>query len=535
MATQVTQCPMCQTSFRVTEAQLTIANGAVRCGSCLHIFNAPDHWLDAHSQPPQESSPTTNPITEEPTGTVDTDQFNDTFEQTALDTIFDDDFDSLVNELSGNDGSNTDYDANAESFTFNSNMDTQLAPIQPATSQSVTSQPTQANEQTSEYTTNNDDDFADTVAAEYQNTQQTEAPDNDDAKLIHDFSLDEQAEPIHDNRPQPIVDDNGEVFTIEDPDLEGNYDNINDTGAGFSNTFLDLEITEEESTPVFKDLDDIGEDSISEEDEWARKLLEEEDDPLESSSEPSDDLPDAFNDLEEENHHSQTSPESLDNELLDLLDEQDKTLAHDSAHEDEFVLGHVPMTAGQRIGDDNLALLANIEPEPVEITRAGTRNRWAQKAWAVSIIAATLLLGAQYITFNFDRISRDNDYRPLLATICSTVGCQLPSLDDVRLIRSSNLMVRSHPETEGALGVDAIISNRASFKQQFPIVELQFTDLSGNKVAGRQFKPEEYLAGELLGSTLMPIKQPIHISLNIVDPGEQAVNYQLRLHPQKDH
>ncbi|NIQ95794.1 MAG: hypothetical protein GWN87_17495, partial [Desulfuromonadales bacterium] len=57
MTTQVTQCPKCQTSFRVTEAQLKIAGGAVRCGSCLHIFHAPDHWLSATPASAHEETP----------------------------------------------------------------------------------------------------------------------------------------------------------------------------------------------------------------------------------------------------------------------------------------------------------------------------------------------------------------------------------------------------------------------------------------------------------------------------------------------
>ena len=36
----VTQCPHCRTSFRVSQAQLAAAHGVVRCGACLHVFNA---------------------------------------------------------------------------------------------------------------------------------------------------------------------------------------------------------------------------------------------------------------------------------------------------------------------------------------------------------------------------------------------------------------------------------------------------------------------------------------------------------------
>jgi len=40
-----TQCPNCQTRFRVTEEQLGIAKGKVRCGNCMNIFNAIEHQV----------------------------------------------------------------------------------------------------------------------------------------------------------------------------------------------------------------------------------------------------------------------------------------------------------------------------------------------------------------------------------------------------------------------------------------------------------------------------------------------------------
>ena len=39
----VTQCPACNTRFRVTDSQLARAGGRVRCGGCLEIFLAPDN------------------------------------------------------------------------------------------------------------------------------------------------------------------------------------------------------------------------------------------------------------------------------------------------------------------------------------------------------------------------------------------------------------------------------------------------------------------------------------------------------------
>jgi predicted Zn finger-like uncharacterized protein len=46
MSNMVTRCPQCHTSFKVTEEHLKIANGAVRCGSCLLVFQARQHWVN---------------------------------------------------------------------------------------------------------------------------------------------------------------------------------------------------------------------------------------------------------------------------------------------------------------------------------------------------------------------------------------------------------------------------------------------------------------------------------------------------------
>ena len=109
-------------------------------------------------------------------------------------------------------------------------------------------------------------------------------------------------------------------------------------------------------------------------------------------------------------------------------------------------------------------------------------------------------------------------------------GCQRPYKVDITQVKSSNLVVRSHPEFSGALVVDAILYNRAAFSQPFPLLEMRFADINGQLLASRRFKPSEYLAGELAGNAEMPPQTPIHISLDILDPGTQAVNYSLSFH-----
>ena len=44
---QVTRCPHCQTSFKVVDDQLRVADGWVRCGQCKQVFDAFENMLEA--------------------------------------------------------------------------------------------------------------------------------------------------------------------------------------------------------------------------------------------------------------------------------------------------------------------------------------------------------------------------------------------------------------------------------------------------------------------------------------------------------
>ena len=52
--------------------------------------------------------------------------------------------------------------------------------------------------------------------------------------------------------------------------------------------------------------------------------------------------------------------------------------------------------------------------------------------------------------------------------------------------------------------------------------------VGGLLVAGRRFPPGEYLDGEVSAGDLMPVSTPVQLSLEIADPGEDAVNYTLK-------
>lgn len=54
-----THCPKCDTRFRVTDAQLSVAKGKVRCGNCMSVFNAIEHKIEEPAPSAPEKPETT--------------------------------------------------------------------------------------------------------------------------------------------------------------------------------------------------------------------------------------------------------------------------------------------------------------------------------------------------------------------------------------------------------------------------------------------------------------------------------------------
>lgn len=71
----ITACPQCQTRFRVTEEQLQIRNGNVRCGRCAHVFNALESLIEESPPLPEEILPA--PVPAQPPGLAE--QAQETF------------------------------------------------------------------------------------------------------------------------------------------------------------------------------------------------------------------------------------------------------------------------------------------------------------------------------------------------------------------------------------------------------------------------------------------------------------------------
>jgi predicted Zn finger-like uncharacterized protein len=409
----VTQCPHCQTSFRVSHTQLSVARGVVRCGSCLQVFNAARQLLEQRQG--QQATPLTPP------------------------------------------------------------------PAIPAPEQRAISQ------------------------------KQWTAAELD---LDH-LDLDEELARLEQREIQPTKE-----FGQERKPREDSLSARRDSGESeepwsdslFSESAAERALTNDGSPATGNgSIDDLDEPHTSSRTEPSLSLVDLDDDEPEAPQlrlEPVDE--DARQDLRHE-RLSATDDDALEDQPQVIEPPRKKRPRNESARHDE--------------------VLQDLVDDPLQLDWQKRRSPWGRRLfWGLMVLLAGGALAGQYIAYHFDELARQDQYRPWFQQLCPQIGCNVPSKVDIAKIKSSNLVVRSHPDFSGALVVDAIIYNRAPFSQPFPLLELRFADLNGHLIASRRFKPGEYLNGDLAGLAEMPPQTPIHIALDILDPGSKAVNYSLSFH-----
>lgn len=441
----VTQCPHCQTSFRVTHHQLSVARGVVRCGHCLQVFNAARQLLEQSRPGAADTAVAPAPAPAAPA-------------------------EPTVEPAGAPEPASSERNTSAEDWVLTAqaldalDLDKELERLERR------SQPAPARQ------ANQDDG----LQARRDELQPDEHGDD-----MFGTATDEPFETPKAAEPAPVL--------LREPNLE--LDLGPAPGERTEPTLggnLDLDIDDE--PPVRRAAE------IADHPEFDEPLRASDDDVPEQGLSARDDEPLALH----LSARDDDPAEPLPGERLE------------------------PGFAGKAERPARKEPLVDVVDDPLQLGWEKPAPNWGKRLlWGFLTLLAAGLLAFQYVWFHFDEMARQDQYRPLFQQICPLVGCEVPTRVDIGRIKSSNLVVRSHPDFKGALIVDAIIYNRAPFAQPFPLLELRFADLNGQLIASRRFKPSEYLSGELAGRGEMPSQTPIHIALDILDPGPKAVNYSL--------
>lgn len=448
----VTQCPHCQTSFRVSHAQLSVARGVVRCGACLQVFNAAKQLLEQRSGKPTEETPISPPIPPPAppvplSAAPPAEQPVEPHKERKASTL---DFGSL------------DLD--------NLDLDEELAKLEQREIQLPEEFGREGHSRNGESALSARRDSTETDSEQWVDSLL-----NDDIHELADAEPKPEAAPEAKKQPEPTP-----RQSRTEPSLS------------FNTTALD----DESDAP-------------------APRLSESAGNPAHKNSVHKDPAP---KNASYQEHTERLS--AIDDDEHEHLEEPQKRL--------EPRLKRSRSEPGLHDQAPREKPMLDLTDDALELDWQKPKPRWGRRfGWGLLILLAIAALAGQYVWYHFDELARQDQYRPWFQLFCPEIGCKVPSKVDISLLKSSNLVVRSHPDFKGALVVDAIIYNRARFSQPFPLLELRFADPNGQLIASRRFKPSEYLSGEMAGKVEMPPQTPIHIALDILDPGTKAVNYSL--------
>lgn len=421
----VTQCPNCDTRFRVTESQLQVAGGRVRCGACLSVFDGASRLIIDGESIAAAGEEDLDALLEE---------LEDPVEEGVGEQVDDDDVEELVEDGAG--------DTAADSIELDL------------------------------------DELVDDTVHEALHDDLA-GPDSLDDRAY------EEAADSNEREPQSELDELDLLEAELLADLKGEKPAREYEAVDLDSSESDSSASDEPETAQLDDAP-LTDDAVTE---------------------------GGLDEVEAATPPTMTSAE--------VAAAQDEDAADFGWREEEGVDSESDKASPE---------IPNLIEEELtrELAEANVASRSVSWTTLFLIVLCVIGIPAQLLWFQFDSWSKDPDLRPLYAQVCNVIGCELPQRADISSIIAENAVLRPHPDVPDVLIYDALLVNQAAFAQPFPLLELTLTSIRGHLVAGRRFAPEEYLTEDLLKTNLMPPRTPIHISLEIKDPGQAPLNFRIR-------
>ena len=507
-----TQCPHCDAIFQVTTAQLKAANGEVRCGQCLSVFNALNHLSD--EIPASTDEQATNPVSD-----------------TGSDDPWTDD-----SPVDGNPADASPSESTTED-TFSEPGITDDAPHndQPITKAHFESAPIAAdsdaekNIETSTEVTDADI-FSKVIAEANRHNLPTEEMDRFEEFLSVENPVPEDANTG--DAPDNALKEEANKYDA------GEFETLNPNDAEAVTAELESE-THTDTTDEFTEFDEY-QTSTNKTDELSNTahapdfgtedeaiIIEEADlAPITSKDyldNPEFNSADNLNAFSENNINNDTLATNVDahadaddfSELAEAAAEIAETTPHEPP----------PPKSDAKSAADETLYIPSLIMEDLHAAKA-EQLRPSNTPWVVGSLILMLTLVLQVVYYSRDELAKDASLRPWLIQMCQLTNCTLTQPYDITQIDIIGREVRTHPSARKALIASTTLINNANFMQPFPLLTVVFADINGKPMAQRRFTPREYLSNMVDLDVGMTPDMPVRIELELVDPGKAAVNYE---------
>src|ERR1035437_2669221 len=186
------------------------------------------------------------------------------------------------------------------------------------------------------------------------------------------------------------------------------------------------------------------------------------------------------------------------------------------------------MTPDEHVApDEPVPLDEHVAPDEVKDTVPAKRRRWP---WAAGIFVAALLLVAQSAYFfRIGLAAHLPELKPALTGFCHLLKCSVPLPQNAELISIESSGLEASPEHENQITFSALLRNRASYTQAFPVLALALNDSQDKPLARRVFIPTEYLPTDESAQTGFAANHEVSIKLHLNTADLRPVGYRLEL------
>jgi predicted Zn finger-like uncharacterized protein len=171
-------------------------------------------------------------------------------------------------------------------------------------------------------------------------------------------------------------------------------------------------------------------------------------------------------------------------------------------------------------------------PEDAEVSAADTSRSSAatwllRAAWMTGALLVLVLALDQWGRFQGKPLFEQTSIQSSLVRLGLRAPPPRPPARDPDLIHLVSRELTSHPTRPGYLRLNATLVNRAPRSQPYPDIDVDLLDAAGKVVHRERFAPSDYLApGTPAGAGLAP-QAYLPLALDLEDPGEQAVGFEL--------
>ncbi len=473
--TKYTRCPQCETAFKVSEKMLAMANGKVRCGACLSVFQANEHFVK-----PKQKHPVKQPV-------VKPEQPEEQLKEqarTSEKAVEQEKIDALE--------TNIEKEVNPEVENEFSNQSELLSSDVEVSELTATfdDQPLGSNVEAQEQSSLFETEF--NREPEKTELEESEPEEFEPEKFEPEESESEEPEIAPIDNSQKTTDLNISASQVESGQIESEFHIEPEINADIDDTFFDEDFSTENQ--LQEDIDDV-------------------------------DLSDAISNNSEQFDTALEELAVADDESVIVEERVEESIEESSASDPEMSELDID---GELLSESLVTQIeeTDTEPDPLDEfeDRVVEKKSGIKLTIIVAVIALLLIAGIMQFWKNRQALAWSEQWSAPTLLVCDYLPCELKPKRDISALKIRQRIIEPSDVDENKLNIKILLVNQANFDQPYPRITIHFSNQLGERVATKQLEVKDYFA-EKVGQ-LIPANAEVHLNFETDMPHADALGFE---------